>query len=153
MAQEPTMENQAVTSDVDIYEAVVDAVEGVDMVRESRAPITVTVENGVVTLTGVVISSTMKRAVLYFASTVPGVAKVVEHIYEDPALRIAVAAALAADPLTGPHQTDILITSYLGMVSLSGPELAPDVQARAREIAASIPGVREVFAKFGHQSG
>lgn len=148
MAQEPTMEDQAAV-DADLYEAVIDAVEGVNMVRESRAPVSVSVEGGVVTLTGVVISETMKRAVLYYASTVPGVRKVVDKIFEDPKLRQAVAMALLADPLLGPHQTEILITSYLGMITLSGPALPQDVQSKAVDIAASVPGVREVFAHFG----
>jgi len=148
MAQEPIIEQQAV-HDADLYQAVVDAVEGLDIVRESRAPVSVTVESAVVTLTGVVISETMRRAVVYYAASVPGVRKVVDKLVEDPRLRSAVASALAADPLTGPHQTSVTITSYLGMISLSGPALPPDVQSRAKEVAASVPGVREVFAHFG----
>lgn len=148
MAQEPTIEEQAV-NDADLYQAVVDAVEGVDIVRESRAPVAVAVEGGVVTLTGVVISETMRRAVVYYAASVTGVRKVVDQLVEDPRLRSAVASALAADPVTGPHQTSITITSYLGMISLSGPALPQDVQSKAHDIAASVPGVREVFVHFG----
>jgi len=148
MAQEAMTMARAV-DDVDIYEAVVEAVEGLNIVRESRAPVTVKVERGVVTLTGIVVSETMKRAVLYRAATRPGVVKVIDQMYEDPKLRLAVAAALASDPLVGPHQTSITITCYLGMITLSGPALPEDVQSRVREIAASTPGVREVFTRFG----
>jgi osmotically-inducible protein OsmY len=152
MAQQPTLDIETM-NDIDIYEAVVEAVEGVDMVRESRAPISVKVEQGVVTLTGVVISETMKRAVIYYASSVTGVVKVVDQVYEDPKLRIASAVALAYDPLTAQYQTTITTTSYLGMVTLSGPALPQDVQSKAKEIVASVPGVREVFTRFGYQSG
>ena len=147
MAQEQMIQSEA-AGDVNIYQAVVDAVEGLNMVRESRAPVTVKVERGVVTLTGIVVSETMKRAVLYRAATSPGVVKVIDRLYEDPKLRLAVAAALALDPVTGPHQTSITNTCYLGMITLSGPALPQDIQDKAREIAASVAGVREVFAHF-----
>ena len=147
MAQEPTIQFAA-AGDIDVYEAVVEAVESLNIVRESRAPITVRVESGVVTLTGIVVSETMKRAVLYQAATTPGVVKVIDRLYEDPKLRLAVAAALAGDPVTGPHQPSVTITCYLGMVTLSGPAFPQDVQDKARQLAAGIAGVREVFAHF-----
>lgn len=149
MAQQAMTQIEAADADVNIDEAVMEAVAGLNMVRESRAPITVTVERGVVTLTGIVLSESMKRAVLYQAATTPGVVKVIDNLYEDPVLRQAVAAALAGDPITGPHQPSITITCYLGMVTLTGPALPDGVQSKAREIIASIPGVREVFARFG----
>jgi osmotically-inducible protein OsmY len=150
MAQESMTQVEAAEADVNIYQAVVDAVEGLNVVRESRAPITVTIERGVVTLNGIVLSETMRRAVRYRAATSPGVVKVIDQLYEDPRLRLAVASALAGDPTTGPYQTTITNTCYLGMITLSGPALPEDAQSRARDIAASVPGVREVFVRFGN---
>jgi hypothetical protein len=61
---------------------------------------------------------------------------------------MAVAMALAADAATKDHQTSILVNCYLGMITLTAPGLPADVGARAKEIAASVPGVREVFTQF-----
>jgi osmotically-inducible protein OsmY len=148
MAQQPMMKIEA-AQDFNVDQAVVDALESLDMVRETRAPITVSVARGVVTLSGIVISESMKRAVLVRVATTPGVVKVIDNLYEDPKLRLAAASALAGDPATGPGQPSITITCYLGMVTLTGPALPDEVQSKAKEIIASIPGVREVFVRFG----
>jgi osmotically-inducible protein OsmY len=150
MAQEPMLGLDTADTDLDIHEAVVEAVEGLNGVRESRAPITITVADGVVTLTGIVLSSTMRRAVRYRAATTPGVVKVIDQLEEDPSIRQRVAMALSDDPATAPYQPPITVTSYLAMVTLSGPTMPEAVAARAREIAAGVSGVREVFVRFGN---
>lgn len=151
MADEHMAQLDATEADVDIYEAVVEAVEDLNMVRESRVPITIGVDRGVVSLSGVVLSSIMHRGVLYRAATAPGVIKVIDHLVEDPGLRVAVAGALAADPTVGPLQPSIAIVCYMGTVTITGPALPADIRQKVKEIAENVPGVRGVVTEFAER--
>ena len=112
------------------------------MVRESRPPLKVRVENGVATLTGVAHSLIMRRAIVYTVASVPGVNKVVDQLMDDSQIDRAVAQALSTDISLDPDQ--VVINTYQGMVTLIGPQLSEADQNKAKEIIARIPGVREV---------
>ena len=138
-----------IEADLDTIEAVTEAIGSLHMVRESRPPIKVTLEKGIVTLEGVVLSHIMHRAVLVKTATARGVQKVVDRLYEDPLLEVAVANALAVEPMLKQHQPSISVTSYLGVVTLSGATLGEAERAKAKEVAAHVPGVSDVILRLG----
>lgn len=139
----------SVEADTDAAEAVLEAIESLDFVRESRPAIHVRVENGVATLSGLVLSEVMHRAVVYKTATAPGVRKVFDHLIEDGQLRLAVARALADEPALKEFHSAISVNSYQGMVSVSGPALDETLREKVKEIASQIPGVREVVIRPG----
>lgn len=125
-----------------IYEEVVATIQNLNIVRETRPPIKATVTNGVVTLEGVVISQVMRRAVLWAASIVSGVQEVVDHLYDDSGLRVAVARGLATDPLLSERK--IFVTAYQGVITLSGEVESEDERQSAVATTAQVEGVRSV---------
>ena len=68
--------------------------------RTSRPEITVTVDDGVVTLSGYVSSASIKGMASILAGSVDGVSEVVNELLADPDLERSVALALAQDERT-----------------------------------------------------
>ncbi len=136
-------------ADVDAYEQAMAALDRVPMIRESRPLIQLKVEGGVATLSGIVLSQIMHRAVLYYVAATPGINKIVDYLFEDSQIEIEVAKALAADLTLKERQPDISVTSYLGAVTLSGAKLGEAERSKATEIAARASGVREVITHLG----
>jgi osmotically-inducible protein OsmY len=147
MAQESVVDNQ-VSIDLDVYEAVENALDRLDILREIHAGLAIEVHNGIVTLNGVVVSAIMRHEVIRTVAGVPGVVKVVDRLIDDSQIKGAVAAALASDPELGIYQPAISINSYQGTVVLSGSALPAAQRSRACEIAAAIPGVRTVIEQI-----
>jgi osmotically-inducible protein OsmY len=131
-------------TDLYIYEAVRDALDGLTQVRETKAPLEITVENAVVTIGGAVFTEPMRRAVLFTASTVTGVRKVVDRLYDDEDLRIAVAQALAAAPELHEVCEPIGVASYQGAITLYGKVGTQEQRRAATRLASGVTGVRHV---------
>jgi len=140
-------------SDLDIHEAVTHAIERLTIVRESGALIDVTVEEGVVTLTGLIFTEIMRRMILGNVSLAPGVRRIVDRLYSDSRLQVAVAQALALDPIVGARQPDIPVTSYHGVVSLSGAVQSELERHAAVAAVRNVPGVRAVVDKLAVLAG
>jgi len=135
-------------SDLDLHEAVTEAIGRLNIVREAGVNLQVTVQEGVVTLEGVVLTRIMRRAVLTTAATVPGVQKVIDRLYTDADIEVAVSQALAADPATRTAQPAIAVASHLGEVVLSGRLDHSEAARAAPAVAASVPGVRRVVNRL-----
>jgi osmotically-inducible protein OsmY len=134
-------------SDLDLYEAVRDAVLGLDQVRGSDLALDVNVINGEVTLSGVVLSRIMHRAVLQAAAGVPGIKRVMDNLRTDTDIEMAIGQALAKDPILW-KGSEISATSYRGDVTLAGKAASEDAVQKAGEIAAKVPGVVRVYNKL-----
>ena len=135
-------------SDLDIHEAVSNALNRLTIVRESQAPIEATVENGVVTLSGSVSTETMRRIIQYNVSRIPGVMQIVDQLHTDSQLQVAVAQTLANNPALGEWQLGISVTAYHGIVSLSGRVQNQNERMAALVAAKEVPGVRAVVDKL-----
>jgi osmotically-inducible protein OsmY len=131
-------------ADLDLREAVLEAIESHDVVRESRTQVEVSVEDGVVTLGGVALTASMRRRILYAAATVPGVHKVIDRMYDDEELKVTVAQTLAADPALQNLPRPIGVTSYQGAITLYGRVASDEQQAAAVAAASQVAGVRRV---------
>ncbi len=142
MAQQQALGTQLSEHDLEIYENVMAAVNNDTVVRESRVPIEVHVEDGIVTLSGIVLSEVMRQRVLFAAATTPGVKKVIDHLYSDRQIEQDIARALAEDPLLrGAH---VEISSYQGTVTLYGVLESTEQKEAALKLAGGVPGVRRL---------
>jgi osmotically-inducible protein OsmY len=130
-------------TDLDVHEAVQNAINNLDFVRESDLQLHVNVINAEATLSGVVLSRIMHRAVVQAAASAPGVRKVIDNLMTDTDIEIAVGQALAQEPLIAKN-AEISAMSYRGVVLLSGKAPTADAVQRAGEIAAKVPGVTSV---------
>jgi osmotically-inducible protein OsmY len=139
-------------ADQDILESVEDAINDLDFARESRAVVFVAVQDGVVTLTGVVLTGIMRRAALVRAAKAPGVVKVIDRLVTDTDLVAAVSQALAADLRTRLLRPAPLIRSYRGEVILTGKADDAPTSEAARIVAADVPGVRRVVNRISAPS-
>jgi osmotically-inducible protein OsmY len=142
----PVTEQQLSSKDRFLQERVAQAIQELVMVRETSAPITVLAQDGVVTLKGNVLSEIMRRAVQYKAATTFGVTKVIDELYDDPTIEVAVAAALAAHEALAART--IITTCYRGEVTLTGEVGSRDEWAAAIETATQVEGVRTVVDRL-----
>ncbi len=142
---DPAVNPETVEADVDAEEAVMASIASLDIVRESRPPIQVSVHDGTATLSGVVLSPIMHRAVVYMAVSAQGIHRVVDKLVEDNQIAQEVARRLAEDSLLAARQPGISVTCYKGLVTLSGAALSDVEQARAHELASEVRGVAAVL--------
>jgi hyperosmotically inducible protein len=139
-------------SDEATREAALRAIHSLSVVRESRSPVEVSVEDGVVTLRGWVLSDVMRRVVIGAAEATPGARRViVDQLYDDSNLRLAVGRALAAVPLLS-RQSNIYVSCYQGMVTLAGQVSDEEERDVALQAAASVEGVRSVVERLSVRS-
>ncbi len=127
-----------------LQQSIQDALEAYSPLRTSRAEIAVTVNNGTVTLSGYVPSTSIKDMAAILAGSVDGVSEVVNDLLADPELERSVALALAQDERTRPWF--IRVRAEGGYVQLQG-EL-PDDQAieTALEVAREVNGPKQVVS-------
>lgn len=147
MADEFT-QSQAPTVDLDIRENVEAAIHDLYIVRESDVLIALSVNDGVVTVGGHVLTRIMRRAIVQAAAMVPGVKKVIDNLYVDGDLEIAVSQALANDPGTRQFQPEIGVMSYRGEVTLSGKLPSVEAIEAGEAVAAKTPGVLAVVNRL-----
>jgi len=137
---------QSEISDLDLDEAVWTAIMGLDNVRESQVELSVTILNGVVTLGGVVLTRTMRRAVTNAVAMVPGVQKVIDGLSTDADLQIAVSQKLAMTPKL--RDEFLRVSSYRGLVTLHGRVNRAEDAEQALELAGEVAGVRAVISRM-----
>jgi osmotically-inducible protein OsmY len=106
------------------------------------AALEVRVENGVVTLHGVVPTERDRIAAERIARDTPGVWDVVNHLVSDEQIERAVGEALRSDPATAAHAARITYSSLAGHVALIVP--AGIDQAAVERVVRAVPGVRGV---------
>ncbi len=143
MAEQHTANLALSEMDLDITERVVEAIDADGVVRELRVPVEVSVENGVVTVSGVVRTETVRQRVLFAAATTPGVEKVIDRLVSDREIEEAIAGRLASDSTLGGRHIEI--TSYAGQVTLVGRVDSEDERQQAISLALETPGVRRVM--------
>jgi osmotically-inducible protein OsmY len=104
--------------------------------------IRVSVEDGVVTLTGHTTSQSLADQVEAAVAAVPGVLDVNNLLVPDDVIALDVAAALATEPRTRPYSIEVRVR--LGVVTLTGEVPDPVIAQSATEVAARVPTVRAI---------
>ena len=131
------------STDLDLEAEVVRAIRGLDILRPTRAEVNVSVEDGRVTLTGIVPSIfaavEAERAVLVLL----GVRGVTNKLLDDGAITRRAAHALAADPRTRAIPLGYQVTCFFGHVSVVG-HLTEEQRQAVTEVCQPIEGVRGV---------
>lgn len=146
MATEQSAQRVASEADLELEEYVRGAIRRDAVIRESRVPVDVTVEDGVVTVSGVVLSRIMHDRVLFLASSVRGVRKVVDVLLSDPEIEVAIAARIAEHDSF--HNDQVEIASYQGRVTLAGEVDDEAERAEVIALAAATPGVRQTIDRL-----
>jgi osmotically-inducible protein OsmY len=142
-------------TDLDIHEAVANAINDLDFVRESDLKLHVNVISGEATISGVVLSRIMHRAVVQAAASAPGVRRVIDNLMTDTDIEMAVGQALSKE-LDLVMTAEISAMSYRGTLILAGKAPGAEALQRATEIAAKVPGVVQVVNRLtvpGDSSG
>lgn len=130
--------------DETLAQRVYRAVDGVDPLRTLGSLMEVEVDDGAVTLRGVVSTYATKIRVLQVVHGVSGVQQVRDELLTESELEIRLAHALAADPRTHATALDIAAQVVNGMVILSGQVPTYTVAQAAEAVAAGLSGVRAV---------
>ena len=135
---------------LDLAEEVERALRDFDPVRTAHHPIRVRVQtDGRVILQGPVRSRLVRDQILEIVRSVPGVVEGIDRMVPDAELEVAVAEALDRDPRTsslppGGVQTHALF----GAITLSGHLPAGSDRGAVRQVAAAVPGVRQVHDRL-----
>jgi len=127
-----------------LTEQVRRAVLSYDPLRTGNGPITIQAHDGRVILEGWVRTTTMKRVAETLARGVNGVREVENRLVSDAELMEAVSKALADDPRLRLLTNQVTVRARLGTVYLEGEVASSDMRRLAEEVAAQVPGVREV---------
>jgi osmotically-inducible protein OsmY len=107
--------------------------------------------DGEIWLLGHVSSDLNSRLVVEQLRGLRDLAAIHNYLLADPDLAAAVAAALARDPRTRSQHIGVYPT--LGYVRLGGAVDSPAAAEAARQVAAVVPGVREVIAQLEVRPG
>lgn len=127
-----------------LKQSVEEALQAYSPLRTSRPEITLTVDDGVVTLSGYVSSTSIKGMAAILAGSVGGVREVVNDLLADPELERSVALALAQDERTRP--LSIRVRSEVGYVQLQGQVPSEEAAEAAVEIARKVNGPKQVVS-------
>jgi osmotically-inducible protein OsmY len=123
-------------------QTAVDAQLAADTVT-APVSIDISVNRGVVRLSGDVESRDQQRRAVEHARAVPGVKNVIDEMrLSDTAIVAAIKRALAADPLVGKIPIDV--DSSAGNIRLRSDQTGKDDRTRAVEVASKIDGVTHV---------
>jgi osmotically-inducible protein OsmY len=151
MAAEQPAERVVSEADMELEELVTEAIRRDTVIRETHVPISVLAADGVVTVGGVVLSRIMHDRVLFLAASTPGVKKIVDELFSDPEIKVAVAARIAEHESFTNDQIDI--ASYHGRVTVAGEVDDEDERAEVVALAAAVPGVRQVIDRLEIKEG
>jgi osmotically-inducible protein OsmY len=132
-------------SDQDIHQDVVRALWEIPTIRNTNPPLSIQVQNGIVTISGIVRSRIISQQIHAVAAGVDGVKQVHTDVENDASIELAVAQKLAADEHVRRWSSRIWVSAYHGDVRLEGQVPDSAIADRAIELAASVTGVREVF--------
>ncbi len=106
--------------------------------------VSIEAHDGVITLEGHVRTRTGRETAERLVRETPGVKDVENELYIDTDLEIAVARALAENPVTANSFPGILVGSGFGEIFLKGHVVSAEVKQTAGDVAATIPGVLRV---------
>lgn len=150
----------AAAQNAPLAQAVYDVLLRYDPIRSSDSPIHVVTADGVVTLSGLVRTRTMKSMAEALTRRVPGVRDVQNELLTDTDIELAIALELGTNERLRRAGSNILVRSLLGTVYLSGDVEAPSLEEAqelkelAEEIAEGVPGViRAVNAIVARERG
>ena len=125
-----------------LKQSVKEALQAYSPLRTSRAEISVTANNGMVTLSGYVPSSSIKGMATILANSVASVNGVENDLIADPELDRRVALALAGDDRT--RSLAIRVRSELGHVQLQGHVPSKEAMEIALEVASKVEGPKAI---------
>ncbi len=131
------------STDLDLEAEVVRAIRGLDILRPTRAEVNVSVENGQVTLTGIVPSIFAAVEAERAVRALPGIRGVTNKLLDDGAIARRAAHALAADPRTQSIPLGYRVTCFFGHIGVVG-HLTEEQRQAVTEVCQSIEGVRGV---------
>jgi osmotically-inducible protein OsmY len=132
-------------SDQDIHQDVIRALWDLPTIRTTNPPLSIEVQDGVVTISGIVRSRIISQQIHAAAADVEGVKQVRSDVENDASIELAVAQKLATDPQVRRWSPQIWVSAYHGDVRLEGHVPDRAVAERAEELTASVAGVREVL--------
>jgi osmotically-inducible protein OsmY len=132
-------------SNEDIHQDVIRAVWDIPTVRTTNPPLAFDVTERVVTITGVVRSRTISQQIHATAAAVEGVTEVHTSVENDASIELALAHCLSTDEELRRWAPRIWVSAYHGDVRLEGRISDSAVAERATELAATVPGVRQVI--------
>jgi len=131
--------------DQETKDAIEAALEQVAIINQSRSRLDVSVTDGVATISGNVLTASIRDAVMWTASRVPDVKKVIDQVANDVEIERTIAGKLASEPLLANSWAFITIARYLGTVTLYGKVESEEAHQTALQLASSVPGVHEVI--------
>lgn len=132
-------------NDADLELRALDALQHYPGVRVWTDALDIKARDGVIEVSGHVRTRVEQQVTENVLLTVPGVRDVVSHLYVDTDLEIAVAQALGKDSRTRESFPGILVGAAFGEIYLKGSVASPEIKKAAGEIAAQVPGVRNVL--------
>lgn len=128
--------------DRELYDEIHRAIEGYQRLRIDMDGITIHAIDGVVWLEGYVSSELNRRLVQDQLINITGLAELHNNLVTDPEVAAAVSMALARDPRTAEER--IGVYPALGVVHLRGFVRTREALDAAGQIAASVPGIKQV---------
>lgn len=114
--------------------------------RATHPQLNLTVEHGVVRISGRVRTLAMKEIASYLLRRLPGVVRVQNELLADTELVRRVADVLAADPDLGP--LCLRVDARDGVVTLAGDIPHPELEERALAVARRTPEVLDVISQI-----
>jgi osmotically-inducible protein OsmY len=127
-----------------LKKSVEEALQVYSALRTSRAEISVTADDGVITLSGYTPSTSIKGMAGVLAGSVSGVREVVNELLADPELERSVALALAGDERT--RSWPIRVRAELGYVQLQGRVPNKETIEAALETARKVKGPKQIVS-------
>lgn len=135
-------------TDADIKTEIHNAFRSYDALHLTKPRIDVDVDDGVVTLWGVVCGAGQRGMAAKLAAEVDGVESVRNELLDAPTIEGAVARALARHPQVQLSTTVVRIKSFNGVVTLRGPVQTQGEQMAAEAVTRSVPGVIDVVNRL-----
>ncbi len=135
-------------TDADIKAEIYDAFRSYDALHLTKPRIEVEVQEGAVTLRGVVLGAGQWGMAEKLAAEVNGVISVRNELLDDPTIEGDVARVLARDPKVRLSTSVVRIKSHNGVVTLRGPVLTQMQQMAAEAAVRSVPGVTDVINRL-----
>src|SRR5262249_33297455 len=132
----------AYRDDAALRQEALDAIYDYWLLRVDMPGFEVHAIDGVIWLRGHVASDLNRRLVADQLVGIPGLAEVHNDLIADTALAAAVSMAVAHDPRTASER--IGVYPRLGTISLRGNVRSAAVRQAAFQVAAAVPGVKEV---------
>ncbi len=127
------------TADIDLRNAIEEALWSLDSIRVTKPALEITVSGGQAEVSGLVASPMMRQQIEEVLSRLP--ARI--DLMDDAAIGYAAAHALAADSRTAAIPPGYRLTSHNGHIHLKG-KLMPEQAQAMQAVLAGVRGVREV---------